>query len=197
MENETAREMARIAANSGPSLDTLVTLMTLGQSMGQPQPTRAPLPQYQPGPYVMGQVPQQPARPLQLPGVTSAPYITPSQQATPAAGWGDILPYIGGQVYDWMTQPGAVAPGNGGVTVPGSVGELQNIPQVYTPTVGGYRAKRRVITVSPSGNLTYWRNMGQPILYSGDLAACKRVRKVASRARRAAPVRRAAPKRRR
>lgn len=38
-----------------------------------------------------------------------------------------------------------------------------------------------------SGRLHVWKHMGTPVLFSGDLAACKRVTKVASRARRARP----------
>lgn len=44
-----------------------------------------------------------------------------------------------------------------------------------------------VPTVDRSGNVrfTTFKNMGRPLLWSGDLAASKRVRKVAAKARRA------------
>ncbi len=44
-----------------------------------------------------------------------------------------------------------------------------------------------VPTTDASGNskVTTYKNMGRPVLYSGDIAAARRVRKVAARARRA------------
>lgn len=209
--NRTAAEIAKYQARQGGGLglDTIMGLVTLGQTMGgYPGPSQ-PVPQLMPQPYFPGTsaltMPSAPTTPQYY----QAPYIQQQSLAAPTttggvvpalattipqqqAGWGDIVPYIGEQVYSWMTN-------GGGATVPsGGVGELMNLPQVYTPTAQGARAKSRVITVNPvTGSLTYYKNMGKPILYSGDLAACKRVRKIAARARRASPRPRTTTKRRR
>ncbi len=49
----------------------------------------------------------------------------------------------------------------------------------------GLRAKTHVQTDPVSGRAVWFKPAGTPLLWSGDLTACKRVRKVASRARRA------------
>ncbi|HUT79458.1 MAG TPA: hypothetical protein VM285_17305 [Polyangia bacterium] len=50
---------------------------------------------------------------------------------------------------------------------------------------GGLRLPSRVDVPSPSGNgFVTFKNMGRPVLWTGDFAAAKRVRKVAGRARR-------------
>lgn len=72
---------------------------------------------------------------------------------------------------------------------------FQQVPTV-TRTVA--RAPRQIILQNPvSGGLHYFVNRGRPILFSGDLAACKRVNKVAARARRGMGSRRRAAVRRR
>jgi len=69
-----------------------------------------------------------------------------------------------------------------------AAGSLVDCPSAFAPTGGsGMRAKRTLIMVSPAGNLVFYRNMGQPLLFSGDLAASKRVARVARRAHRARP----------
>lgn len=40
------------------------------------------------------------------------------------------------------------------------------------------------VMTSPTGRVTWFRPAGRPVLFSGDFAACKRVRKVAGKARR-------------
>lgn len=51
---------------------------------------------------------------------------------------------------------------------------------------GGVRALSQVHAVHPiTGRLMTYKNMGRCVLFSGDLSAAKRVRKVAARARRA------------
>jgi hypothetical protein len=57
---------------------------------------------------------------------------------------------------------------------------------VFRRTAAGIRARSLVEVVNPmTGRKTWYRNVGRPILFSGDLRSCKRVQKVASRARRA------------
>lgn len=63
---------------------------------------------------------------------------------------------------------------------------------------GGIRTRRMFAVPHPvTGFPTFFRHVGRPILFSGDLAVCKKVNKVAARARRASPRRRAAVRRRR
>lgn len=55
---------------------------------------------------------------------------------------------------------------------------------------GTVRAVRSFMVMNPmTGNPVWFKNVGRPILFSGELAACKRVEKVARRARRASPRR--------
>jgi len=56
---------------------------------------------------------------------------------------------------------------------------------IFRTTMSGVRARSLVEVVNPAtGRKTWFRNVGRPILFSGDLRACKRVNKVAARARR-------------
>lgn len=109
---------------------------------------------------------------------------TPPYQQTAADG-SALIPQVGQAIGQYLI--GSTAPGG-----------IISAPQVFAPTAAGYRAKRFFATANPqTGTLSWFRNVGRPILFSGDLTACKRVNKVAARARRASPRRRAAPKRRR
>ncbi len=57
---------------------------------------------------------------------------------------------------------------------------------MFRPTTAGIRARSLVEVTNPiSGKKSWYRNVGRPILFSGDLRACRRVRKIAGRARRA------------
>lgn len=47
------------------------------------------------------------------------------------------------------------------------------------------RLPSRVDVPNGRGGFVTFKNMGRPVLWSGDLAACKRVRRVATRAKRA------------
>jgi len=56
--------------------------------------------------------------------------------------------------------------------------------QVFTQGPTTVRAARTVIVQNPaSGKLHWYRNMGRPVLWSGDIATCKRVDKIARKAR--------------
>ena len=60
------------------------------------------------------------------------------------------------------------------------------------------RPARTLQFINPNnGNVVTYKNMGRCVLFSGDLASCKRVAKVARRARVASPRRRTAARRRR
>lgn len=54
----------------------------------------------------------------------------------------------------------------------------------YVPTMAGARAQPFVAVNPMSGALTWFKPAGRPILWSGDLTAAKRVKRVAARARR-------------
>lgn len=78
----------------------------------------------------------------------------------------------------------------GGAVVPytgGGGGALVNAPQLfYTGANGGTRSRRFFATLNPTtGQIAWFRSAGRPILWSGDLGACKRVNRIAARARRA------------
>ncbi len=55
---------------------------------------------------------------------------------------------------------------------------------MFRPTMAGYRAQVFRATNPATGADVYFKPAGKPILWSSDLSACKRVRKVAARARR-------------
>lgn len=54
----------------------------------------------------------------------------------------------------------------------------------YVPTGTGHRAHRFIGINPTSGAATWFGPLGRPILFSGDFAAVRRVRRVAGRARR-------------
>jgi len=56
----------------------------------------------------------------------------------------------------------------------------------FVPTMQGHRAQRFIGINPTSGRQTWFGPMGQPVLWTGDFRACKRVRKVAGKARRRA-----------
>jgi len=68
-------------------------------------------------------------------------------------------------------------------------------PQVQTAC--GPRTPNTLLFVNPrTGQPVFYKNRGKPILFSGDLQACKMVNRVARRARRASPRGRAVARRR-
>ena len=63
---------------------------------------------------------------------------------------------------------------------------VMGIPQVpFRPTIAGAASQKFVATNPVSGRAQWFGPLGQPVLWTGDMRACKRVRKVAGRARRA------------
>ena len=54
----------------------------------------------------------------------------------------------------------------------------------FLPTMAGARAQTFIAVNPISQALTWFKPAGRPILWSGDLSACKRVKRVAARARR-------------
>lgn len=71
--------------------------------------------------------------------------------------------------------------GPGGAPMPGFLPS----EDVFVPGNMAMRARRELHAINPAtGAIHTYKNMGRPVLYSGDLAACKRVNKIARRARR-------------
>ena len=75
-------------------------------------------------------------------------------------------------------------------------GSFLDFPGLISPLLGGGSAlsvsspwtnagtPRVYMTTSPKGTPVWFRPAGRPVLFSGDFQACRRVRKVAARARR-------------
>lgn len=66
----------------------------------------------------------------------------------------------------------------------GGGGTLARLTSPFVPTMAGARAQPFIANNPVTGALTWFKPAGRPILWSGDLTACKRVAKIASRARR-------------
>jgi hypothetical protein len=78
-------------------------------------------------------------------------------------------------------------PGGASITQPVApqAGRIFNIVQNLSTGGVSVRARQTLLFLNPmTGNPVWYRNMGRPVLWTGDLAASKRVRKAASRARR-------------
>jgi hypothetical protein len=186
---KTARDIAKIQAQGGGSsaMNQILLQLLLSQQGGQTIPNWAP-------PIQGSTIAPQLSPSYGGPQMT-APYVQPpALSAGPITPWGPPsllqntpVPQVGGGGV-MMTMPSYMTSGGGGII---------SAPQVFTSTVQGYRAKRFFGVSNPAtGNLSWYRSAGRPILWSGDLGACKRVRKVAARARTASPRRRTTAKRR-
>lgn len=66
----------------------------------------------------------------------------------------------------------------------GGGSQLARLTSPFVPTQAGARAQPFVSANPITGALTWFKPAGKPILWSGDLSACRRVNKVAARARR-------------
>jgi hypothetical protein len=67
----------------------------------------------------------------------------------------------------------------------GGAGQLAKLTSPFVPTMAGARAQPFIASNPVTGATTWFKPAGRPILWSGDLTACKRVGKIAARARRA------------
>jgi hypothetical protein len=115
----------------------------------------------------------------------------------PTNGNGQIIPAgwqlnIGGQQGITLgtddvpptTTPQAQAQVMGGVSAPmyPTINGVLTAPAaaLFRPTRCGTRAVPQFVAVDPaSGKMAHYRSAGRPVLYSGDLSACKRVKRVA------------------
>lgn len=126
-------------------------------------------------------------------------FRTPGDLAAVQLG-GDPMANLGRGLALFGTGTGVPRPSGlpGGAPVPGVPGFDPTIPAqmeanpllgaFFQPTMAGLRARRGIEVRNPlTGRIAFFRNMGRPMLFSGDLAACRRVSRVASRARRRRP----------
>jgi len=96
---------------------------------------------------------------------------SPGFQQAGVAGLARQLPGFIGGVLGGELLSGALAGGGGGTPM-------------FRPTMAGARAQFFRTQNPATGQDVWFRPAGRPILFSGDLTACKRVNKVARRARR-------------
>jgi len=52
----------------------------------------------------------------------------------------------------------------------------------WAPTATGFRPISNIAMISPDGRIGVWNHAGRPLLWSKDLAAVKRVRRIAGKA---------------
>ncbi len=105
-------------------------------------------------------------------------------QSLPLLGSAPLQP-SGGSMPQYYSQAPTVM--QAGLDIPGMDIAPQGGAALFSPflpTMAGARAQAFVATNPMSGRLTWFKPAGRPILWSGDLAATKRVRKIAARARR-------------
>jgi len=97
-------------------------------------------------------------------------------------GWGDLLKQGLDLAANYLSLPGGTD-----VDLPGyDLGSGDPMSTgTWTQGGAGYRQLQTLVIPSPDGKLGFWKAAGRPILFAGDLAACKRVNRVASRASRA------------
>lgn len=97
-------------------------------------------------------------------------------------GWGDLL----NRGLDIASQYLSLPQGTS-IDLPGS--DFGSGDPLSTSTwragTAGFRQIPTLVIPSPDGRLGFWKASGRPILFAGDLAACKRVSRVAMRASRA------------
>lgn len=80
----------------------------------------------------------------------------------------------------------------------GLEGAIEREATFYVPTPSGVRAVPEIQARNPvTGRVNTWKNMGRPVLYSGDLQTCKRVNRISARVGRVARRRGLVPRRRR
>lgn len=117
-------------------------------------------------PFAPGGVLTMPQFQNQIPGFQTAGLDLPAI----AGGAGAFLSQFGLPLIDIVRQ-------GGGQT-------LGNLTSPFRSTMAGAAAQAHIQTNPVSGKITWFKPAGRPILWSGDLTACRRVGKIATRARR-------------
>ena len=120
---------------------------------------------------------------LQLPGSFADPRLAQAQQASALSLLPALLPSarslvpfgagaLGSELLDLFGTSGG-----GGVTIrPRSVESRPRLPS---------RVDVPVMDAAGNQRFVAFKNMGRPVLFSGDIAACKRVKRIAKRTRKA------------
>ena len=92
---------------------------------------------------------------------------------------------------DVITSPGTYGGGVFGEIAERVTGAIAGRPTMFSYGQTRARPLQMLEAVHPeTGKVHYWRHMGRPILFSGDMAVCRRVGKVHSRLNRARPRKR-------
>ena len=63
-------------------------------------------------------------------------------------------------------------------------GSSAQLGSMFTPSMSGARAQKFMVPNPQTGKATWFGPLGQPVLFSGDFTASKRVARVARKARR-------------
>ena len=105
-----------------------------------------------------------------------------------AANRGQVPQALPGGLSFGNPQPGLQIPGTD-VTLGGPGGMVTSTSMAlmgapFRPTMAGAAARTFVVANPVTGKATWFRPAGRPILWSGDLTVCKRVKRIARRARR-------------
>lgn len=98
----------------------------------------------------------------------------------------DRILQAGGQILGGVLSNSLTLPGGTDIDLPGSdlgFGDPLSTA-THRQTMSGWRPIPTLVVPSPDGKLSFFKSMGRPILFSGDLAATRRVARVASRAAR-------------
>lgn len=111
----------------------------------------------------------------QLGGVGGGPIMNFAPSASSGLG-GALAGALGGLA------TGLTLPSLGGLTdmLPGGLEEGGTGvfgPDLFAPVAGG-RRQRMISAPNDSGEMVYWRPVGKPVMFTGDLALLKRTRKV-------------------
>ena len=176
----------------------------LAQALAQRVAGGGALPTFAPRP-VQGFAPQFDPRLLQpgFGGQFRAPAPTPFRSVLPFAPGVPVAPGFSGPQaggFQLASFPsGGFIPGISGggfqtagfdlpfidITRQGGGATLSALTSPFLPSMAGARAQPFVAPNPVTGKITWFRPAGRPILWSGDLTTCKRVNRIARRARRA------------
>lgn len=153
--------------------------------LGQQRNGRAVVPggAVTPFPIVPRVNPQLRNQPLALPvGFTAGA----TMNGAPFAPSGVVMPAFqstqGGFQQALFNLPALDIPGID-ITRQGGAATLAALTSPFFPTMAGARAQAFISPNPVTGKLTWFKPAGKPILWSGDLTACRRVGRIARRAR--------------
>ena len=160
------------------------------KAAGRARQAMAPAPTQLAAPSFSGVAPVNtigPAAGAILGGVRAAAR-SPAVRAGVGAAIGAALGGLGGEEEAAGALPGGGQPVGGGAVAPAGgmsmeVGMPNALTFPFAPTMSGSRAQTFIALNPSTGAPTWFRPAGRPILWSSDLTACRRVNKIARRAR--------------